>query len=66
MQNCPYFECLAYSSPKCDKIVGCIGCRIHSSCEHCSRQESLIEGITVRCEYMSAAAPAVSQETQSF
>jgi len=51
MLYCPFFECLAYSTSKCEKYNGCAGCQTFSSCENCGRQETLIEGIKVPCEH---------------
>ena len=65
MKNCPYFECLAHSSEKCSKYEACEGCPTNSSCDACSRQETLIDGIRVPCEHMapfsSSATPSRTQ-----
>lgn len=61
MKNCPHFECLAYDPDKCSQIPSCTGCSTHSSCDHCNRQETLIEGVKVRCEHIP---PLLSQESR--
>lgn len=62
MKNCPFFECLAYSPAKCDKHVACEGCQIFSACEHCTRQETLVEGIRVPCEHMEGKCFSTSEK----
>lgn len=64
MKNCPFFECLSYSTARCDKHIACTGCRIHSDCEQCARQETIVEGVKVRCEHMPDAADSASRANQ--
>lgn len=62
MQNCPYFECLSHSSPKCDRLVACAGCRMHSDCDYCSRQATVVDGTSVPCVHMVAHNTAPQKE----